>query len=413
MSIICLDFKNSESSKIRHPSAPAMVLFNRSPSNSPSRPRSTINSHLVNLSGGRRVSHTLPINQSPGQTDSNIIRRSTYPVRPKQSAFTPVTSTPSSSTEKLHSSSQTSLSSVDRIITLTTTACHVVTPPITRSNGSPAFAVSTLSSSSWSSVTILTQSDSPASVLTLVKPVRNQKAKLVDAETLETRNKKITNIELEKKTKSSVSMETNTTVKETEVTTTSSPVVNTVTTSISSNWADRSSPPSNTDTSFTFTAITSMPTPVMTTVSTVSTSNILSPSPTSSITSTPIDRSVSYSPSLPQFYQHGGTYPPYSRYPVSYTPTNFESRNPSPKPIGSGHWQGSYTPICHTPICHTPTEMDHFRKWLKVHRLHKYDHLFQKMTFEEVGNLEVDTLKEMGMTQGAAKKLQQKMDELR
>ena len=151
----------------------------------------------------------------------------------------------------------------------------------------------------------------------------------------------------------------------------------------------------------------------MTTVSTVSTSNILSPSPTSSITSTPIDRSVSYSPSLPQFYQHGGTYPPYSPYRVSYTPTNFESRNPSPKPIGSGHWQGSYTPICHTPICHTPTEMDHFRKWLKVHRLHKYDHLFQKMTFEEVGNLEVDTLKEMGMTQGAAKKLQQKMDELR
>ncbi len=126
---------------------------------------------------------------------------------------------------------------------------------------------------------------------------------------------------------------------------------------------------------------------------------------------------ITLSPSLTQLqhYGGGGSQPTYSAYPISYTPTNFDSPNPSPSHMGmGGRWQSSYAPLCATPTNQTPpSEADQCRKWLKAHRLHKYENIFQEMSFEEMSALTVEQLKDKGMTLGAAKKLHQKMDELK
>lgn len=398
-----LDVKNKDSSKSRHPSAPAVVFLNNSPSNSPSRPRSAIhNAFISSVGGGGRVSHTLPTQQSPGQKEidsTSINRRFTYPARPNQSAFTPVTSTPSSSTERLHSSSQTSLGSSDQIVTPTTTACHVVTPPTTRANGSPAFSVGSRSSITTSARSSSTGVESPSSLIKLVKPIRSTK------QTIESNSPQMTkklepvtitaivtssssHIPIITSSSSYIPIITSSSSHIPTITSVSSrfpAITSTVTTTVttpttmSSNWADRCSPPPELDLSFSpFQTSTIPSTSVTNTVKT--TAALLSPSPT---TLTSKDRSVPFSPSLPQLYQYGNnaSYSPYP--PFSYTPTNFESPSPSPKTVvgGSGRWPGNYT-----PVCHTPTEFDHFRKWLKGHRLHKYDYLFQNMSFDEVSH---------------------------
>ena len=422
-----LDVKNKYSSKSRHPSAPAVVFLNNSPSNSPSRPRSAIHNAFISSAGGGgggRVSHTLPTQQSPGQKEidsTSINRRFTYPARPNQSAFTPVTSTPSSSTERLHSSSQTSLGSSDQIVIPTTTACHVVTPPTTRANGSPAFSVG-----SWSSVTTSARSsgtgvESPSSLIKLVRPIRSTKqtksVDSVESKSPQTQKKlepvtitaivtsssshipivtsssshipiitsssshipiitsSSSHIPIITSSSSHIPAITSVSSRSPAITSTVTTTVTTPTT-ISSNWADRCSPPPELDLSFSpFQTSTIPSTSVTNTVKT--TAALLSPSPTTLATK---DRTVPFSPSLPQLYQYGN--PSYSPYPpFSYTPTNFESPSPSPKTVvgGSGRWPGNYT-----PVCHTPTDFDHFRKWLKGHRLHKYDTLFQNMSFDEV-----------------------------
>ena len=367
--------------------------------------------------GGGRVSHTLPTQQSPGQKEidsTSINRRFTYPARPNQSAFTPVTSTPSSSTERLHSSSQTSLGSSDQVVTPTTTACHVVTPPTTRANGSPAFSVGSRSSVTTSARSSGTGMESPSSLKKLVKPIRSTKqTKSIDS--IESNSPQMTK-KLEPVTITAIVTSSSSHIPVitssssyipiitsssshipiitsnsshiptiTSVSSRSPAITSTVTTTVttpttmSSNWADRCSPPPELDLSFSpFQASTIPSTSVTNTVKT--TAALLSPSPT---TLTTKDRSVPFSPSLPQLYQYGNnaSYSPYP--PFSYTPTNFESPSPSPKTVvgGSGRWPGNYT-----PVCHTPTEFDHFRKWLKGHRLHKYDYLFQNMSFDEVSH---------------------------
>ena len=388
--ILSADIKESSGGKSRHPSAPPGVIASTSPSNSP-KSRSTF--LLASLSSSRNA-QTLPPEKSPGpQRDMKINKHATLPI---QSAFTPISpNTPGSSTEILQSSSQTSLGSIDRLLTTpTTTACRVVTPTGTRANGSPAFTVShtlPLTSSSCSNILSAPQTESPVNITKLVKPVR------LDSPTTKTNAKKIS--------KKDLTITIATTVKSSSESIKTTSEVSTATANVStSSWAE-CSPPVSTDTSFYFSTHDS---PAKITSTATPTSSVFRP-----IQSTPTkkDHNMALSPSLTQLYYGGGSQPPYRSYPISYTPTNFES--PSPSPSMGARWQSSTGPLCTTPNSQTPTESDQCRKWLKVHRLHKYEHLFQDMTFSDISALTVDQLKDMGMTLGAAKKLQQKMEELK
>lgn len=389
-SLSSLEIKESSSSKSRHPSAPAGVTLSTT-----SSPKSR--SGFLNSLTSSRNSHTLPPGKSPEpQRDMKVNKHATMP---NQSAFVPISSTtPSSSTEKLHSSSQTSLGSNDRLQVAppTTTACHVVTPPTSRKNVSPAFAISSsnsLASSSWSNVHTVVNGD---------KEPQDEDVPAASSSNIKVFQGGHHN-----------SPDTITTSPSIQTTTASSTTV-TVTTNQTSSWAE-CSPPATTDTSFYFSAHNS---PNDSTTAAAPSSNISTFRP---IQSTPTKRThkITLSPSLSQLQQYGGSssQPTYN-YPVSYTPTRFESPSPSPKQqqtnvMGGGRWQSSYGPLCTTPTNQTPTESDQLRKWLKVHRLHKYQNLFQDLTFDEISELSVEQLKNMGMTQGAAKKLQQKMEELK
>ncbi len=350
-----------------------------------------------------------------------VTKHATLPIQ--QSAFTPISlNTPNSSTEKLHSSSQTSLGSVDRLLTTpTTTACHVVTPTATRANGSPAFAVSQslpLTSSSWSNILSVPQTESPTK---LVKPVKLVKpTKLVKPVKLDN-NEPITNSQITDKEDSTVTITTTTIQSSIESINTTAGVSITTANVTTSSWAE-CSPPVTTDPAFYFSTHESsskVNSSNTTPNSSNATPNSSNATPNSSvfrpIPSTPTKRdttNIVQSPSLTQlYYGGGGSQPSYRSYPVSYTPTNFESSNPSPG-MG-GRWQSMAGPLCTTPTNQATSESDQCRKWLKVHRLHKYEHLFQNMAFNEVSSLTIDQLKNMGMTLGAAKKLQQKMEELK
>lgn len=321
---------------------------------------------------------------------------------PNQSAFVPISSnTPSSSTERLNSSSQTSLGSLDRLqVIATTTACHVVTPPTSRKNGSPAFAVSnsnSLASSSWSNTTHAINGESSAIT-------REHEEDVIPSSS--------SNIKVFQGGQNTDSPDTITTIPPPSLPTTAATATITTTTvdvNKASSWAE-CSPPATTDTSFYFSAHN--PSNNSATVPS-SDSAVFRP-----IQSTPTKRAhkITLSPSLSQLQHCGGagSQPSYHQYPVSYTPTRFDSPSPSPKHSGMGaRWQSSYGPLCTTPTNQTLTESDQLRKFLKTHRLHKYEHLFKDMCFDDICLLSVEQLKDMGMTLGAAKKLQQKMEELK
>ena len=293
-------------------------MFSSSPSSSPSRPHSAIANLMNSTANSGRASNTLPMQQSPSQKDkdtSNINRRSTYPARP--SAFVPVTLT--SSNEKLHSSSQNSISSNsnDVMTPPTTTACLVVTPPNNQSNGSPAFSVSRVSSSD----------SSPTTLIKMIRPSKMSPTKINKAPNVNSSHSNLTTV------------------------TTDS--TSTIQSSLS--WADRSAPPTNIDPNYV---------PFQTSTVAAATSTVTMTT-TTTLVSPPVTTTA-----VTQIYSHPGH--THSSYPCSYTPTNFDSPNPSPKPIDRA----------------TPTnqlsEFDHFKKWLKCQRLHKYGHLFQNLTFKEV-----------------------------
>ena len=316
-------------------------LNSSSPSSSPSRPHSAIQ-HVLNPSSASpaaRSSNTLPAQQSPGQKDSSQInRRSTYPARPSgTSAFTVVT--PTGSSEKLHSLSQTSITSANDVVTPpTTVACHVVTPPTSRSNGSPAFSVSNSKLNApgggvW-------DSESP----TVIKLVRSSKSRGDKGE----RSK-------ESKRKNSKESNSSSSLNKAD----------TLTHNSAPSWADRCDSPPNIESSLSpFQTVTTTynTTPASFTHRTTTPNIVPSSAP-------PETGSLSFSPSLPQLYQYGPHTP---SYPISYTPTHFDTPSPKPGPMGS-----------RTPGTPT-TEAEHFKKWLKCHRLHKYDNLFTNMSFEEV-----------------------------
>lgn len=211
----------------------------------------------------------------------------------------------------------------------TTVACHVVTPPTSRSNGSPAFSVSNNKGGGggggggW-------DSESP----TIIKFVRST-----------SRSKGGGGKEKQKDDKSSSSsLDKSATLTHQ---------------SANASWADRCESPPVLESSLSpFQATTHQSTPY-----TQRASNAPSSAPPERV-------SVPFSPSLPQLHQYTPTHG--SPYPVSYTPTHFDT--PSPKPVlMSGRTPGTPT-----------TEQEHFKKWLKCHRLHKYDNLFSNMSFEEV-----------------------------
>lgn len=318
-------------------------LNSSSPSSSPSRPHSAIQ-HVINSSSASpsgRSSNTLPAQQSPGQKDSNQInRRSTYPARPSgTSAFTVVT--PTGSSEKLHSLSQTSITSTNEVVNPpTTVACHVVTPPTSRSNGSPAFSVSNNKFNSPVGGGGVWDSESP----TVIKLVRSSKLKGDKGEKSK-----------ESKRKSSKESNSSSSLNKAD----------TLTHKSAPSWADRCDSPTNIESSLSpFQTVTT----TYSTPPTSSTQRTTSPNVVPS-SAPPETGSLSFSPSLPQLYQYGPHTP---SYPISYTPTHFDTPSPKPTPVSS-----------RTPGTPT-TEAEHFKKWLKCHRLHKYDNLFTNMSFEEV-----------------------------
>lgn len=327
-----------------------------------------------------RVSHTLPAQQSPGQIKDKqatpIGRRSTYPARPPQSAFTPVAQR--SSNEKLNSNSQTSVASSNEFLATppTTAACHVVTPPCNRPNGSPAFSVSRLSHSGNSSPIISNNSSgnikieqqvhsSSSSSPSIIKLVRSSKLKR-ESKSLDVLTPPTANNDGNNKNKSSISKGG-----------ASPPVSMDTDNTADKSWADRSISPPKIDLSVSPFPVSSNNTIIMTTASASLTT------PSSIVTSTLAPptyskSSVPFSPSLPQLYPYATPPHTHTSYPCSYTPTRFDS--PSPKPLIGAGPSGRY-------VCATPTsEPEHFKKWLKCHRLHKYDQIFHSMSFDEVIN---------------------------
>ena len=144
--------------KSRHPSAPS-ALLQHSPSSSPALQR-------VLITG--RAAHTLPCTNNPADKsqESPQGRRSTLPARAAPSAFTPVS--PATSGEWIRSS-ESSLGSSEQLNpsnVATTVACTVVTPPTSRTSGSPAFSVGLSPLTSSSTLTCSTGTTPTATTVT-------------------------------------------------------------------------------------------------------------------------------------------------------------------------------------------------------------------------------------------------------